>query len=73
MRWFRTWGASDIDLTRAMTGDTRIAKPNYAATLAVTVAAMRKAGCVVDPELWSMTAASDCTQCHAGCHDSPTR
>jgi hypothetical protein len=29
-----------------------------AATLAVTVAAMRKAGCVVDPELWSMTAAS---------------
>jgi hypothetical protein len=44
-----------------------------AATLAVTVAAMRKARCVVDPELWSRTAASDCTQCHAGCHDSPTR
>ena len=37
MRWFRTWGASDIDLTRAMTGDTRIAKPTYAATLAVTI------------------------------------
>jgi hypothetical protein len=43
-----------------------------AATLAGTVAAMREAGCVVDPELWSMTAASDCTQCHAGCHESPT-
>jgi hypothetical protein len=37
MRWFRTWGATDVDLARAMTGDARIAKPTYAATLAVTI------------------------------------
>ena len=37
MRYFRTWGASDVDLSRAMTGDARIAKPAYAATLAVTI------------------------------------
>lgn len=43
------------------------------ATLAATVAAMRRAGCIVDPELWGMTGATECTQCHAGCHDSPTR
>jgi len=40
MRWFRTWGASDLELTRAMTGDSRIAKPTYAATLAVTIDAL---------------------------------
>jgi hypothetical protein len=37
MRWFRTWGASDVDLARTMTGDARIANPTYAATLAVTI------------------------------------
>jgi hypothetical protein len=43
------------------------------ATLAATVAAMRRAGHCVDASLWSMTRATDCTQCHAGCTDSPTR
>ena len=43
------------------------------ATLAATVAAMRQAGHRVDVPLWSMTGAVDCTQCHAGCTDSPTR
>jgi hypothetical protein len=43
------------------------------ATLAVTVAAMRRAGHRIDPQLWSMNGAAECTQCHAGCHDSPTR
>jgi hypothetical protein len=46
-------------------------------TLATTVAAMRQAGYRIDAELWSMTAAADCsskcTQCHAGCTNSPTR
>ena len=37
MRRFRTWGASDVDLSRAMTGDATIANPTYAATLAVTI------------------------------------
>ena len=41
--------------------------------VAVTVAAMRSLGLLVDGELWE--AAGDCTgqctQCHAGCHDSP--
>ncbi|MCU7722260.1 hypothetical protein ODJ79_00875 [Actinoplanes sp. KI2] len=42
-------------------------------TLAATVSAIGQAGYRVDPQLWSMAAASDCSQCHAGCHDSPTR
>ncbi|WP_233625410.1 hypothetical protein [Actinoplanes sp. ATCC 53533] len=42
-------------------------------TLSATVAAVRRAGYRIDAELWSMTAAADCTQCHAGCTDSPTR
>jgi len=42
-------------------------------TLARTVAAIRRAGYRVDPPLWSMAAAADCSQCHAGCSDSPTR
>jgi hypothetical protein len=37
MRYFRTWGASAVDLTRAMTGDARIATPSYVTTLAVTI------------------------------------
>lgn len=43
------------------------------ATLAATVTAMRRAGHHVDASLWSMATAADCTQCHAGCTDSPTR
>jgi hypothetical protein len=42
-------------------------------TLACTVSAMREAGYRVDPPLWSMGTAADCSQCHAGCSDSPTR
>ncbi|MFD4375452.1 glycine-rich domain-containing protein [Streptomyces sp. NPDC058486] len=34
-----------------------------------TVAAIRAAGFAVDQELWPT--AADCTQCHAGCTDSP--
>jgi hypothetical protein len=44
-----------------------------AATLAATVAAMCRAGHRVDVPLWSINGATDCTQCHAGCTDSPTR
>lgn len=36
-----------------------------------TIAAMRAAGYHVDAPLWDTKA--DCTQCHQGCHDSPTR
>ena len=34
-----------------------------------TVAAIQAAGYTVDAELWG--SAADCTQCHAGCTDSP--
>jgi len=44
-----------------------------AATLATTVAAMRRAGHHLDVPIWSTSMATDCTQCHAGCTDSPTR
>lgn len=37
-----------------------------------TVAAITAAGYVVDDQLWAPDRA-DCNQCHAGCHDSPTR
>jgi hypothetical protein len=37
MRSCRTWGATESELSRAMTGDARIAKPTYDATLAVTI------------------------------------
>jgi hypothetical protein len=43
------------------------------ATLAATVAAIRRAGYRIDPQLWAMTSAAECSQCHAGCHDSPIR
>jgi hypothetical protein len=49
-----------------------VPKPS-SATLAATVAAMRRAGYELDMPLWSVNGAADCTQCHAGCHDSPTR
>lgn len=39
-------------------------------TIAATIAAMRAAGIPVDEELWQAHAAN-CSQCHAGCTDSP--
>lgn len=39
-------------------------------TLRATVRAIRRSGMMVDPELWA--AAADCSQCHAGCSDSPS-
>ncbi|MFG1953067.1 glycine-rich domain-containing protein [Micromonospora sp. NPDC048830] len=41
------------------------------APIARTVAAITAAGFFLDRPLW--IAAADCSQCHAGCHDSPTR
>ncbi|WP_439675880.1 glycine-rich domain-containing protein [Embleya sp. MST-111070] len=35
-----------------------------------TAEAIKAAGFEVDAELWAV-AAADCSQCHAGCHDSP--
>lgn len=40
------------------------------AVLKATVDAIRRSGLAVDLELWA--AAADCTQCHAGCSDSPS-
>jgi hypothetical protein len=45
-------------------------------TLSDTIAAMTAAGYVVDVELWQGRDRADCSkcsQCHAGCHDSPRR
>lgn len=42
-------------------------------SLKTTVQAIRAAGYRVDKDLWPVSATSDCSQCHAGCHDSPTR
>lgn len=36
-----------------------------------TIAAIERAGYVVDPDLWP--SAADCHQCHAGCTDSPKK
>jgi hypothetical protein len=50
--------------------------PKTGAALSTTIAAIRAAGFRLDPDLWSAPGAdaiSDCTQCHAGCTDSPTR
>ncbi|WP_028568960.1 glycine-rich domain-containing protein [Salinispora tropica] len=42
--------------------------------LSRAVAAITATGYRVDAALWNTTAIdADCTQCHAGCHDSPTR
>jgi len=44
--------------------------------LSRAVAAITTAGYQVDAALWRVNAsatAADCTQCHAGCHDSPIR
>ncbi|OHV20904.1 hypothetical protein BBK14_27540 [Parafrankia soli] len=36
-----------------------------------TVTAMRALGLPVDNDLWATALTGDCTQCHAGCFDSP--
>ncbi|WP_412753378.1 glycine-rich domain-containing protein [Krasilnikovia sp. M28-CT-15] len=38
-----------------------------------TVETIRAAGYRLDADLWNVGATSDCTQCHAGCTDSPGR
>jgi hypothetical protein len=42
-------------------------------SIAATIAAITVAGYQIDDDLWTIGAAAECTQCHAGCHDSPTR
>ncbi|WP_192902204.1 glycine-rich domain-containing protein [Micromonospora globbae] len=45
------------------------------APISRTVAAIRAAGFALDQELWGGVTAdcsSKCSQCHAGCHNSPT-
>ncbi|GAA0361086.1 hypothetical protein NE235_21865 [Actinoallomurus spadix] len=44
--------------------------PAEAGPIAKTLAAMRAAGIPIDEELWQAHAAA-CSQCHAGCTDSP--
>ena len=39
-------------------------------SIKATLVAMRAAGIPVDEEMWQAHAV-DCSQCHAGCHDSP--
>lgn len=41
------------------------------AAMATTTAAIKAAGFEVDPEFWPGMGAADCSQCHAGCTDSP--
>ncbi|MFB7912421.1 glycine-rich domain-containing protein [Streptomyces sp. NPDC056061] len=36
-----------------------------------TVKAIQTSGFEIDPELWTMKDAAECSQCHAGCTDSP--
>lgn len=40
-------------------------------TLRATVKAIQAWGFEIDPELWAMKDAAECSQCHAGCTDSP--
>jgi hypothetical protein len=49
--------------------------PTIPTTLSDTVTAIRAAGFALDADLWPKAAdcSSKCTQCHAGCTDSPTR
>ncbi|GAA4619867.1 hypothetical protein GCM10023196_001610 [Actinoallomurus vinaceus] len=51
----------------ACTGDV---PPAEGGSIATTLAAMRAAGIPVDEEMWQARAV-DCSQCHAGCTDSP--
>ena len=39
-RWWRRWGATDLDVARAMPGDVEVSAPTYSATLAVTIHAL---------------------------------
>ncbi|MFD4860955.1 glycine-rich domain-containing protein [Streptomyces atratus] len=41
------------------------------AAMALTTAAIRAAGFTIDAEFWPNEGAADCSQCHAGCTDSP--
>ncbi|MGW0362662.1 hypothetical protein [Streptomyces sp. NPDC002990] len=41
------------------------------AAMVTTKAAIRAAGFTIDPEFWPNEGAADCSQCHAGCTDSP--
>ncbi|MEV7525542.1 hypothetical protein [Streptomyces sp. NPDC091371] len=41
------------------------------AAMAQTTAAIRTAGFTVDAEFWPNEGVADCSQCHAGCTDSP--
>jgi len=54
-------------------GDGWPTAPDNGTGLAGTITAIRQAGYRVDPALWAMTDAAECSQCHAGCYDSPTR
>src|SRR4051794_15862532 len=38
-RWFRRWGATDLDVMGPMPGDVQIANASYVATLAVDISA----------------------------------
>ncbi|MFD7094727.1 hypothetical protein [Streptomyces xanthophaeus] len=39
--------------------------------MATTTAAIRAAGFTIDAEFWPNEGVADCSQCHAGCTDSP--
>ena len=41
-RWFGRWGATPVDIARAMSGDVTIVGPTYSATLAATVDARQE-------------------------------
>ncbi|WP_282696230.1 hypothetical protein [Streptomyces sp. CC208A] len=41
--------------------------------LAATKDAIIAAGYGIDPEFWPGEGVADCTQCHAGCHNSPKK
>ncbi|MFC5916272.1 hypothetical protein [Streptomyces pulveraceus] len=41
------------------------------AAMALTTAAIRSAGFSIDAGFWPNEGAADCSQCHAGCTDSP--
>ncbi|MEV0850616.1 hypothetical protein AB0J21_33005 [Streptomyces sp. NPDC049954] len=51
------------------TQDENETKAEAAGTITRTMAAIETAGYTVDTELW--LGAADCSQCHAGCTDSP--